>query len=867
MKKIISVLFLVTLVLSARAADYSASSYTLSSNGAILLSWTGNESSLDFTQDSKLKSLTGIGYDAFRNNKNLTSVVFPEGLKTVGSNCLGGCTSLTRLSLPSTMTYISSEAFSGCTALAQISCNVADLSKLYTSADAFSGIPFATCRVVVPTTALVATYKAADTWKQFTTIVSTEEEGGTTQPSEPVTPTTPPADSSLVKDTIQPALDTIPNDWQNDLRLNSSFREMKIGESYTTTARRLPEIIDNPISNQVTLPKFHYTLVSGNSVSVSSAGVITATALGTSIIKVTYDSITANGKKYGAVSPVNATYMAVQVMSAADSALHVSTNLSVRPYDTYYFFGSNRDLSFTVKADNGAKVAVKCNNTLVETGDSIYTVKLQNRANIVEVAAQKGEAVRKIFYIIDGRKVELSLKNLTDDTHYTPVVGDKVQLSFRGITLPVYKLATIYNPQMESPSWGDEAAKIVYNNRQLSTVRTNVGITQYELADKNTIELTLPESGEYTFTGGHIAESWWGSKLGTDLDLTAPGAPNLSAPVVSDNFSQLPAFRIQVAEKAEGSDDVVLDLTRPTRPAAFEFDSQNIWAETYTADSYNYFTAQDFSISHLLSANNWGGSYWDGFTVSRSTDNSTAYSDFKDHQWGCMAQGGVKGKGTPCLIGFYSAYNTDADQPTNQIIFNGKTMTPQGVYACNTSYTAKCIEDGFFVARAFTKGDTYTLTAEALGDDSLPNGKSISYLLADYCAEKEQDRLLTNRWEWFDLTSLGACSGISFSVKSSDSGDYGDNTADYFALDRLVVTPATTVGIVSQAASSIAFVRNVAAQTVAVNVSGQVRIYDTAGRLVYSNLNYTANQSVSVAQFPVGTYVLKVGNRTFKFLR
>ncbi|MBK8019077.1 MAG: DUF4465 domain-containing protein [Betaproteobacteria bacterium] len=63
-------------------------------------------------------------------------------------------------------------------------------------------------------------------------------------------------------------------------------------------------------------------------------------------------------------------------------------------------------------------------------------------------------------------------------------------------------------------------------------------------------------------------------------------------------------------------------------------------------------------------------------------------------------------------------------------------------------------------------------------------------------------------WQRIDLTSLGMVSSLSFSMDSSDKGDFGINTPTYFALDDLTVTavpePGTavllTLGVVILAA-------------------------------------------------------------------
>lgn len=56
--------------------------------------------------------VTAIGYSVFSNNKSLTSVVIPDGVRTIGSYAFYDCTSLTNVVIPSSVTSIGGGAFS-----------------------------------------------------------------------------------------------------------------------------------------------------------------------------------------------------------------------------------------------------------------------------------------------------------------------------------------------------------------------------------------------------------------------------------------------------------------------------------------------------------------------------------------------------------------------------------------------------------------------------------------------------------------------------------------------------------------------------------------------------------------------------------
>lgn len=793
---------------------------------------------------------------AFEYCNTITEVVFPEGMQTINIASFVDCGALTKINIPSTLTNIGARAFANCRSLTKIVSKVENPSNITLGYNAFSNVP-TNCQLTVPTANAVSLYKNTDQWVAFTNIIASNGE-------EPTTTT------DISYDTIIEAIDTIPNDWENDLRLNSYFKRMHTGDTYNIIARRMPEAIDNAISNHITHPTYHYKIVKGDNITVDNTGKITATALGTSIVMVYYDKMNIDSHIYGGTSPVNITYMIVDVVDGNTTTdIKLTTDIKTAHYDTHYFFGSGVDYTFAVTTNGADKVAVKCNDKVATNNGNQYTIRLQNRANIVEIIATKGTQTEKLYYVIDGRKIALNIVNTTDHNRLIPIIGDKVQLSFKGITLPVYKMATIYNPQMEMPDWNAAAPKVIYSNTTLGEIKTNVNITQYDLSRQNTIEFTPTESGTYTFTDGHINESWWGSKLGTDIDMTAPGQPNLNAATESATFSELPAFRVQVADEPPTPKDAILDLTQTTTPTNIAYNEKDIWKETYNDTDFPYIVSQDFSFAHLSSQNSWNGSYWDGFTISKSTDNATNHSEFPARQWGNMAQGGVKGKSTPYLIAFHGSFMETQGKHSNSIQFkDNKTYLPKGVFVNNTAYTTKCIEDGFFVARAFTKNDTYILTAHATNKDNQPTGKKVDFYLADYRSDKIQNRILNNRWEWFDLSSLGNCEGIYFTVKSTDAGQYGDNTASYFAIDRLIAAPATTSDITHITQSTdIDIYPHIATSHIRINHSGAVAIYTANGIKVHSNSYYKAHTAIDLSNLPRGIYFVKIENTTQKIIK
>ena len=64
--------------------------------------------------------VTGIGHEAFKGKKEITSVTIPDSVTSIGYAAFSGCTSLTSVTIPDSVTSIGGGAFSGCTSLESI---------------------------------------------------------------------------------------------------------------------------------------------------------------------------------------------------------------------------------------------------------------------------------------------------------------------------------------------------------------------------------------------------------------------------------------------------------------------------------------------------------------------------------------------------------------------------------------------------------------------------------------------------------------------------------------------------------------------------------------------------------------------------
>ena len=274
------------------------------------------------------------------------------------------------------------------------------------------------------------------------------------------------------------------------------------------------------------------------------------------------------------------------------------------------------------------------------------------------------------------------------------------------------------------------------------------------------------------------------------------------------------------------ADVITLDLNKPVNPAVLEFADNGMWADAYGEDCmWMQFgdEAGTVNLSHLIGGTSWGGVYWDGFMPARGGDR-TDYSEGVDGKtWytefaGCMAGGGVKtdengaivlnedgtaqaDEDQAYIVGFWGFFG---GEQTNQVRLardgEERAFEPVGVYVCNAPWTYHTSQHGWLSSRAFVEGDHIDLNAVGVAQDGTETVTSIK--LMDY---SDGALKALNEWTYMDLSALGEAVTVYFTVTSTDTGEYGNNSANYFCLDKFQAREAnagvTTVAADRQAVS------------------------------------------------------------------
>lgn len=288
------------------------------------------------------------------------------------------------------------------------------------------------------------------------------------------------------------------DDFENDIWLQYQQKQMQVGDTASLYPWRCEQIVSNTITNDVQRPTFHFEIISGDSVSLDTEAsnekaFVTAEKPGTSVVKVTYDALDYNGLHWDAISPVNTAYAVYTVGETGKASITLSEELeNWRHYDTiYYAEGETVPYTFTVDTENAESVQVTVNGLEIQGDGNQYTANLENRSNIIGVVAKDSDGNTTSKYkVVDARFIEIQVQNKTNPDEALKA-GDTANISFRGITMPIYKLATIYNPQYGG------GTKVIYKNDILGTFEGTC--SQWDLATNNDFDVTFEEGGDYTF--------------------------------------------------------------------------------------------------------------------------------------------------------------------------------------------------------------------------------------------------------------------------------------------------------------------------------------------------------------------------------
>lgn len=285
------------------------------------------------------------------------------------------------------------------------------------------------------------------------------------------------------------------------------------------------------------------------------------------------------------------------------------------------------------------------------------------------------------------------------------------------------------------------------------------------------------------------------------------------------------------------------------------FDDVNLPPESFLngEDGNGGFTFGDIFLPNDYNPN---FSSWSGWAISNTTDTMTP--GFANQY---SAIPGTGANGSP-------NYAVSYDFGLNDMIFMGDAAgaVVPGMYITNSTYAYLSMRDGDAFAKRFggvtgDDPDFFLLTIKAFSGGNL-SADSVDFYLADYRFTDNSQDYIVDEWTWVDLSSLGAADSLSFTLSSSDVGQFGMNTPAYFCVDDVFAADPMSNTTQVNVADLMRIYPNPTADYIQIahttNESMHCAIFDIAGRLMHQQTIHENNTLINLQHLPAGNYVVKL---------
>lgn len=284
-------------------------------------------------------------------------------------------------------------------------------------------------------------------------------------------------------------------------------------------------------------------------------------------------------------------------------------------------------------------------------------------------------------------------------------------------------------------------------------------------------------------------------------------------------------------------------------------------AQTTTADFENF----NLQPESFLNGSDLSGGFADGNVFLPNTYTAEFTS------WSGWAITNVTDNITPGFMNQYSSitgggHNSDSYATTfvfpETIVRLENAGSQEGVYITNSTYAYFSMLDGDTFAKKFggitgNDPDFFLLTIRGYQDSELSDA-NVEFYLADYTFADNSQDYIVDEWTYVDISTLGEADSLSFTLISSDVGQFGMNTPSYFCIDDFITNDPLSI----KNGQESLFQVYPNPTTDRIRISGEsipelISVFDVNGRLVLQEVNVN---EINLKNLETGTYVLRVRN-------
>lgn len=270
-----------------------------------------------------------------------------------------------------------------------------------------------------------------------------------------------------------------------------------------------------------------------------------------------------------------------------------------------------------------------------------------------------------------------------------------------------------------------------------------------------------------------------------------------------------------------------------------------------------------FSSGDIFLPNNYTAEWmtWSGWAISNTTDVTTpGYLN----QYSAIAGGGFDGSAHYAVTYAYG---------NNNIILQGDAagQPVSGLYITNSTYAYLSMLDGDAISKKFggitgNDPDYFLLTIKAYFNGNL-SSDSVNFYLADYRYSNNSQDYIIDEWTWVGLSSLGAVDSLTFTLTSSDVGQFGINTPTYFCIDNIISTNPNTATSTLSTPGLFEICPNPTTELIQISHSENeildCLIFDFKGNLMHRQKMKQGGGLVCMQSLPSGNYVVRLQGKLF----